>query len=175
MKTNIGLALLVLSFSAGHAAPSATESVLVQSSRSLRVVVVDASKPGVARTSVHENFAASLAASLNGTGEAPLPVKLTEESDAGKAAADLSGGVYDAAIIFENTLPGSLRGPEFSVTRGVSEVGVPVRVFHLVLRNEDPAMVATLKNAFAATVKAPRFQEALSRTAAIRVVGSTEL
>jgi hypothetical protein len=175
MKTNIVLVLAALSFSAGHAAPAPVESVRVQASRNLRVMVVDASKPSEARTAVHEAFASTLAASLFTQSGISLPVKLSEETDANKVAADLAEGVYDAAIIFENNLPSSLRTPEFSTTRGVSEMGVPVRVFHFVLRSEDPSMVMTVNSAFAQTVKNTRFQQSLARTAEIRVVASTEL
>jgi hypothetical protein len=175
MKTHFGFALSLVSLFVGVASANASESVRVQSSRNLRVVVIDASKPGATRSSVHENFAASLAASLQRQGGTPLPVKLTEETDTEKATADLSAGVYDAALIFENSLPAAIHAPDFAVRRGFSEVGVPVRVFHLVVRNDDAAMVAMLTSAFGETVKAPRFQEALSRSAAIRVVASNNL
>lgn len=175
MKTHFGFALSLVSLLLGVATANASDSVRVQSSRNLRVVVIDATKPGATRTSVHETFATSLSASLLRQGGAQLPVKLTEESDIEKAAADLSAGAYDAALVFESTLPAAIRAPEFAVRRGVSEVGVPVRIFHLVVRNDDAAMVAMLTSAFGETVKAARFQEALSRSAAVRVVASNNL
>jgi Mrp family chromosome partitioning ATPase len=175
MKTHIGLLLSILSLSAGVIGAGATESVRVQSSRNLRVVVIDSSKPGAARSSVHETFAASLAASLKRQGGAPLPVKLSEETDANQAAEDLRAGIYDAALFFEGSLPSVMRTSEFAVSRGNSEAGVPVRIFHLALRNDDAAMVSIVTSAFNETVKAPRFQEALSRSAAIHVVASNSL
>ncbi|MEO7412620.1 MAG: hypothetical protein ABIZ81_04625 [Opitutaceae bacterium] len=175
MKTPLRFVLSLISLSLGvTAAAGPAESVRVQSSRNLRVVIVDASKPGEARSAVHETFAMSLATSLQRPG-ASLPVKITEESDAAKAAADLNSGAYDAALIFENNLPSTVRSADFAVARGVSDVGVPVRVFHLVLKNNDATMVSTLTSAFGETVKSPRFQEALSRSVAVRVVASNSL
>ena len=175
MKNHFSFALSLVSLFVGVAAAGAADSVRVQSSRNLRVVVIDASKPGATRASVHESFAASLAASLQRQGGATLPVKLTEEADLSKAAADLTAGAYDAALVFENGLPSAFSSPDFAVSRGVANVGVPVRVFHLVVRKNDASLVAMLTAAFGETVKAPRFQEALSRSVAIRVVASNTL
>lgn len=171
MTTKSRLGMTVLSLCLGVATASASDSVSVKSSRHLRVAIIDASKQGVAKTSVHEAFAASLAASMQRQG-APLAVKLTEQTDAGKVATDLVSGAYDAALVFENALPNALTVRGFSTARGVSQIGVPVRVFHLVVRNDDANLVAMLNSAFSETVKAARFQEALSRSAAIRVVAS---
>jgi hypothetical protein len=175
MKTFIAIALSLLSFSTALASPTPAESVRVQSSRNFRVVIIDASKDSPVRASIHETFAVSLAASLQRQGGAPLPVKLSEESDAGKAAEDLKAGVYDAALFFESSMPADVRTPEFAVTRGYSQAGVPARVFHLVLRNDDQSMVSFVREAFGETIKAPRFQEALSRSVAIRVVATAGL
>jgi hypothetical protein len=174
MKISIGLALSLISLALGVTTAGATDSVRVQSSRNLRVVIIDASKPSEARSRVHESFGLSLAASLQRPG-ASLPVLISVQADSAKVAADLMAGVYDAALIFENSLPGSVRSADFAAARGVSNVGVPVRVFHLVVRNDDASMVSTLTSAFAETVKAPRFQEALSRSVEIRVVASNTL
>lgn len=171
MNTKFQSGLMVLSLFIGVAAASASDSVSVKSSRSLRVVVIDASKQDAARASVHEAFASSLAASIQRQG-APLAVKLTDQTDATKVAADLTSGAYDAALVFENAVPAPLSASGFSATRGVSQVGVPVRVFHLIVRNDDAGLMAMLNSAFSDTVKAVRFQEALSRSTAIRVVAS---
>jgi hypothetical protein len=171
MNTKIRFGLLILSLFVGVATASASDSVRVKSSRHLRVVVIDTSKPDATKTMVHEAFGSSLAASIQKQG-APLGVKLTEASDPGAVASDLKAGSYDAALVFENAVPAALSAPGFNATRGVSQVGVPVRVFHLVVRNDDAGLVAMLNSAFSDTVKAARFQEALSRSAAIRVVAS---
>ncbi|MEO6569604.1 MAG: hypothetical protein ABIO94_12635, partial [Opitutaceae bacterium] len=127
MKTSIGLVLSLLSLSLGVSAAGATDSVRVQSSRNLRVVIIDASKPSDARSRVHETFGLSLAANLQRPG-ASLPVLISVQTDSAKVAADLSAGVYDAALIFENSLPSAVRSSDFAAARGVSNVGVPVRV-----------------------------------------------
>jgi hypothetical protein len=171
MNTKFRFGLMILSLFVGVASASASDSVRVKSSRNLRVVVLDASKPDATRTMVHEAFSASLAASIQKQG-APLAVKLTEGTDAGTVAAELKAGNYDAALVFETTVPAALNAPGFAATRGVSQIGVPVRVFHLVVRNDDAGLVKMLNAAFGETIKATRFQEALSRSAAIRVVAS---
>ncbi len=176
MKTNLRLGLSLVSLFVGVASASASsESVRVESSSHLRVLGIDASKRDAARASVHETFAASLAASLQRQlGGAPIGVRLIEQTDTSRAAADLSAGSYDAALVFDATLSPELRNPSFSVTRGVSQVGVPVRIFHLVVNKDDPSLVTMLTAAFGETVKAPRFQEALSRSVAVKVVASND-
>lgn len=172
MKTKLSLGVSLLSFFIGVSAVNASDSVRVQSSRSLRVVVIDHSKADATRAAVHDAFAASLSASLGRQGSA-LGVKTTTEANAEKAAAELSAGNYDAALVFENVLPAPFRTSEFASSRGLSEVGVPVRIFHLVLLKGDEAMVASLTSAFGDTLKATLFQDALSRSVAIRVVASS--
>lgn len=171
MNKKFRFSLTILSLLVGVTVVNASDSVRVKSSRHLRVAVIDASKPNAARAAVHEAFASSLGSSLQRLG-APLAVKLTEQTDATKVAADLTAGVYDAALVFENTVPTALGVAEFSAMRGVSLVGVPVRIFHLVVRNEDARMTAMLNSAFSDTLKTDVFQEALSRSTAIRVVAS---
>lgn len=101
-----------------------------------------------------------------------VAVKLSNQSDTSKVVMGLTSGMYDAALVFENTLPPSLSGPGFTSARGVSQVGLPVRVFHLVVRNGDASLMAALNSAFSETIRAAHFQEALSRSASIRVVAS---
>jgi hypothetical protein len=172
MNAKFRFGLVFLSLFVGVASASAADSVRVKSSgRFLRVVVIDATKPDASRVSVHETFASSLAASMQRQG-VPFGVKLSEDTDAAKVAADLTAGAYDAALVFENIVPAALSTPNFVASRGISQVGVPVRIFHLVVRNNDAGLVAMLNTAFSDTVKAPHFQEALSRSTAIRVVAS---
>ena len=151
---------------------NASESVRVQSSPSLRVLVVDATKAGATRSLVHETFSASLSTSLQRQCGGPVGVRLIEQASSDRVAAELKAGNYDAALIFEETLPADLRTADFSSTQAVSQMGVPVRVFHLVVRNDDPSLSAMLTTAFADTLKATGFQEALGRSTAMRVVAS---
>jgi hypothetical protein len=175
MKTNLRLALCFVSFLVGAGAANAADSVRVQASTHLRVAVVDASKRDATRSSVHEAFAASLSASLQRQLGGPVGVRMIEQADITKAAADLDAGACDAALVFEATLPIEMRTAGFSVMRGVSEVGVPVRIFHLVVNKGDPSLVNLLTSAFNDTLKAARFQEALTRSVAIKVVASNTL
>src|SRR5262245_40752644 len=126
MKTKLRLALSIVSLLVGVGVARAGDSVRVQASTHLRVTVVDTSKRDAARASVHEAFAASLSASLQRQLGGPVGVKMIDQADISKAAADLDAGACDAALVFEATLPVEMRTPSFSVMRGVSEVGVPV-------------------------------------------------
>ncbi|HEX2852415.1 MAG TPA: hypothetical protein VHO24_04185 [Opitutaceae bacterium] len=172
MHTKFRFGLVLLSLFVGVAAASASDSIKVKSSRSLRVAVVDASKRDGMRDSVHYAFASSLGASIQRQG-IPLAVKLSDQSSPANVAEKLASGAYDAVLIFDKTLPASLTGSRFSSTRGVAQVGVPVRVFHLVVRNGDVGLMTAVNLAFDETVKAANFQEALSRSAAIRVVANS--
>src|SRR5688500_13270053 len=97
MKTKFRFGFAILSLFVGVASASASELVTVNSSRNLRVVVLDGSKADATRASVHEAFAASLAASIQRQGT-PLAVKLSDGTDASTVAGELKARTYDAAL-----------------------------------------------------------------------------
>jgi hypothetical protein len=172
MNTNLRSGLMIASLFLGVAMANASDSVHVSSSTHLRVLVVDATKPGATRSLVHETFATGISASLQRQCGGPVGVRIVDQTSSDRAAADLSAGAYDAALIFEDTLPADLRTSDFSSTQAVSQVGVPARVFHLVVRNDDPALSTMLTAAFNETLKASSFQDALGRSTALHVVAN---
>lgn len=172
MNTKLRSGLMLASLFLGVVIANASDSVRVQSSTHLRVLVVDSTKAGTTRSLVHETFATSLSASLQRQCGGPVGVRIVDQASSDRVAADLSAGVYDAALVFEETLPAALRSSEFSSTEAVSQMGVPVRVFHLVVRKDDPSLATMLTSAFKDTLKVASFQEALGRSTAMRVVAS---
>lgn len=150
------------------AADSAPENVKVQASSDLRVAVLDLSRPGPDRAAVHKAFAASLGQSMSKQCGGPVGVKVTEV-DSMRLVVDLTSGAYDAAFIIGDTLPVALRKGNFEVIRAVSEVGSPARVFHMVVPTEDPGLQKMIVAAVPEVLSSPKFQEAVSRSVAIRV------
>ncbi len=169
----LGLALAVLSV-AVISAPAA-ESVRVKSTRDLRVLLVDDSKPGASRTALHDAFAASLAASMEIRCRGQVGVRMVEQKNLDKAAAGLREGAFDLALIFGTALPTNLQTDEFSVIPSVSKTGASTRAFNLVVGNADPVLANMLILAFNETLSAPRFQEALYRLSTGRAVANNNL
>src|SRR5947209_6711640 len=129
MNTNLRSGFALASLFLGVAFANAAESVAVHSSTHLRVLVVDATKPGATRSAVHESFVTSLSASLQRQCGGPVGVRIVDLATSERAAADLSAGVYDAALVFEENLPADLKTSDFTSTQAVSQMGVPARVF----------------------------------------------
>ena len=169
MKAAIGF----VTFAAGlvlntFAADNASE-VNVQSTSDVMVAVVDTTRvAGGNGTTVHEAFAESLGATLSKQAGGQVNVKITEV-DAFRLAFDLKSGMYDAIFIVGNNLPPAIKKGDFEILRAVSEAGTPGRVFHLVVPAADPTLKKMISSSFPVALSAPKFQEAMARSVAIKI------
>jgi len=169
MRALLGFCVLTTCLAAQlTAAESAVENVKVQASSDLRVAILDMSRPGPDRAAVHKAFAASLGQSMSKQCGGPVGVKVTEV-DAMRLSFDLASGAYDAAFVIGETVPAALRKGNFEIIRSVSEVGSPARVFNMVVPTEDPSLQKMIVSSLGEALANPKFQEAVSRSVAIRV------
>jgi hypothetical protein len=169
MKT-YSLCVLLIGLFTSVAAASADVSV-VSTSRALRVAAVNALEDNAPWYVLQEALSASLTASLSDQNSQAMPVKISL-LDAAGAAKSLLNGDYDAVIVMGEQLPVYLRGNKFVSVKAVSQIGTPVRVFHFVMRNDDPAMISVLSSAFERATSSASFQETVGRAATMRVVAS---
>jgi len=169
MKT-YSLCVLLIGLFASVAAASADVSV-VSTSRALRVASVNALEDDAPWYVLQEALSAALTVSLSAQNNQAMPVKIIS-LDAASAAKSLLNGDYDAVIIMGEQLPMNLKSKKFVSARAVSQIGTPVRVFHFVLRNDDPATISVLSAAFERATSSASFQETVGRASAMRVVAS---
>jgi len=173
MKTYLSLSVsLVGLFASAVAVFAADESAArVTTSRALQVACVRDSSENAPWYIMQEAFSTSMSACLAGRDMNAMAVKMVA-SDADRASESLENAECDAVLVMGESLPATLRGKQFSSFRAVSVIGSPVRVFHFVLRNSDPAMQAVLAAAFEKATASASFQDTVGRASAIRVVAS---
>ena len=172
MKTLLSYALPVLAVLLSVASASASEKVQVQASPDFRVAVVATEKPDADRRAVQDAMGASLAASLSRQCNGKVNVKMVD-TDLNRGLTELSSGSFDAVLYIGETLPTAFHKPEFATSRAVSEIGVPIQIFHLVVRSEDPLLTKMASSAFESAMVSPRFLEVLTHAASMKVSANT--
>jgi hypothetical protein len=168
MKIILSCALPVVAFFLSVASASASEKVQVQASPDFRVAVVSADKPDAERRAVQDAMGASLAASLSRQCNGKVNVKMVP-SEVYRSVTDLSAGNFDAILFIGETLPSAYRKAEFATSRAVSDIGVPIQVFHMVVRSDDPSLTKMASAAFESAMISPRFVEVLTHAASMKV------
>jgi hypothetical protein len=173
MKTILCLSVSLIGLLASVAVASAVDqnATRVTTSRSLRVACVFNSGEAASWRVIQQAFAASMSANLGVPAGTAMPVKMIA-SRASRAADDLVEGKCDAVLVMSERLPSELLGDKFASVRAVSRVGIPVRVFHLVVLSVDPASTAALSSAFESATSSAVFQEVVGRTSAVHAVAS---
>ncbi len=167
MKTILSSVMALLAV--GAASAGAIESVKVSASADFRLVVVDTTKSGADDKALYETFGLSFSDGLGRQFGAPMKVKVITGTDVQVAADKVLTGSYDAALVISDDLPLSMTSSEFSVTRAFSKVGIPVKVFHFVVRASDPSLKQKASAAFTEALSTQRFQDALNRAVAYKV------
>jgi hypothetical protein len=172
MKTILCLsASLGLLASVVSAAAVDENATCVSTSHSLRVACVRDSSEDAPWYVMQQAFATSMSACLSEKDVSTMPVRVLSASPS-RAAEDLSKGDCDAVLVMGEYLPSALRDDNFASTRAVTQVGVPVRVFHFVLRNNDAASLAILTAAFEKATASASFQDTIGRSSATHSVVS---
>jgi len=143
----------------------------ITTSRSLSIACVRDNSENAPWYVMQQAFATSMSTSLRGQDQSSMPVKMSP-TDAASAADELLNGKADAVLVLGERLPSDFRDAKFTSFRAVSQMGTPVRVFHFVLLNRDPVMLATLSAAFENATSSAAFQDTIGRASAMRVVAS---
>jgi hypothetical protein len=170
MKSAFCLGVSLLGLLASVASVSAVETeARVVTSRALRIAAVRDDIPAANWYVVQHAFGTSMAESLATPGSAPMPVKVITVTSPNDAAHDLRNGKFDAILVMSERLPSELRRADLYSTKVVSEIGVPVRVFHLVIQAQDTAAVEALTSAFQKATSSVAFQDTVGRMGALKV------
>jgi hypothetical protein len=169
----VGFSLMGLFASAATAVAVDDTATHVSTSRSLCVSCVRDNSEDSPWYVMQQAFATSLSACLAGKDMRAMPIKMSPSS-ASRAAEALANNECDAVLYIGDTLPSILRDDRFVSLRAVSQIGTPVRIFHFVLNNADPAMRATLASAFEKATSSASFQDTIGRASAMHIVASND-
>jgi len=161
-----------MAFFLSVALSNASEKVHVQASPDYRVAVVSADKPDAERRAVQDAMGSSLATSLSRQCNGKVNVRMVP-CDVTRSLAELSTGDFDAILFIGETLPAVYRKPEFATSRAVSEIGVPIQIFHLVVRSDDPSLTKMASTAFENAMVSPLFLQVLTHAASMKVSANT--
>lgn len=172
MKTFVlvGIAAFGLVCSAAGAGALDDSASKVTGARAVQLATVRGADQGAgAWYLIQQAFASRLSACLTTSDGVDIPVRM-EPASATEAAEMLLSGGCDAIFVAGERVPAELRGAGFDSIRAVTEIGVPVRVFHFVMRSEDAASSSSLTGAFRQVTGSTEFQEVVGRFATMRVV-----
>ncbi len=171
MKTYLSLSVSLVSLFASAVAVCAADAsaARVTTSRSLQVACVRDASENAPWYVMQQAFMTSMSACLAGRDMNAMSIKIVAANEA-RASESLENAECDAVLFMGETLPTAFRSQEFSSVRAVSVIGTPVRVFHFVTRNSDPAMQAVLSAAFEKATASASFQDTVGRASAVRVV-----
>lgn len=170
MKTVLPLCVILVGLLSSVASASADVSV-VSASSALRVASVNASNDEAPFFVLQQALSSSLAESMKQLEGRAMPVKFIN-LDAASASEELDNGNCDAVVVLGEVLPVTLRGKKYVALRAVAQIGTPVRVFHFVMRRDDPAMTATLSAVFERATSSTLFQDTVGRASTMHVFAS---
>lgn len=145
-----------------------SSEVSVEASADLRIAVLDTSRAGLDKDAIHEAFAKSFGATMAKQCGGAVNVKLTDV-DAFRIGFELKNGMYDAVLVVGNNIPAALRRDEYEVLRAVSDVGVPAKIFNLIVPGEDPGLQRMIVASFPESLSNAKFQDAIAQAVAIKV------
>jgi len=173
MKTFLSLSVALIGLLASVVSAAAVDenAVRITTSRSLRVACVREASEDGSWYIMQQAFSTSMSACLADRKMAAMPITI-EPANAWRAADSLLNGGCDAVLVLGETLPADLRSEKFTSLRAVSQIGTPVRVFHFILRNNDPTMRDSLAAAFEKATSAASFQDTIGRASSVHVVAS---
>jgi hypothetical protein len=167
MKAFFGFVALAAGLALNVMAADDASELKVSASSDLRIAIVDGTRAGTERDTVHEAFANSLAISMSKQCGGAVNVKLTDV-EVFRVGFELKAGMYDAAFIVGN-VPAILKKGDYEIIRAMSDVGSPARVFHMVVPADDANLKKMLSASFGEALASTKFQEALSRAVAVKI------
>jgi len=160
--TKIFGCLLMLVFSAIIARSSDEMPVLrVQSSRSMKVAVINTDQNNPANERLHKAFAASLGFEISMCYHTPVPVK-SAVVDAQEAAQGLTNGTYDMVVVIGGDVPAILLNADFKRLKAVPTTGNAKHVVNLLVLKEDSTLSEMLEDKFASVLNERFFQLAFA-------------
>ncbi len=136
--------------------------VQVESSRAMKLAIIDDGARGPMADQMHQALSDSLAFEVSQRCKSPVPIKHSTP-DAQKASFGLTNGVYDVVIVVGPKLPPTLVHSDCRILKATPMSGDMKRVLWMIIRADDPGLTAMLEGAFPETLKETFFQKALAR------------
>jgi hypothetical protein len=146
------------------AASPAASPIRVESSRSLKLAVVNLDRHNPASEQLQQTFAESFGFEVSQRCKSPVPVKPTVRG-AQEAAFGLSTGSLDFAVVFGSNVPPALVGSDYLILKAVPASGNA--------RNDDPGLVRIIEQSFPEALKGEFFQKALLKYSGENAPGSS--
>lgn len=151
--------LLVVSSLVARGA-DAIPAMRVESSRTMKIAIINSDASNPANQSLHKAFAESLGFQISQRYHAPLPLKPVVV-DANTAAAGLANGTYDMVAVFGNT-PSVLRNQDFKALKAIPTTGNQKPVINLIVLEDDRTLASMIDEAFPQALGEKFFQIAFA-------------
>lgn len=136
--------------------------ICVESSRALRLVIVDPERKAAGHDALHTAFAEALAFELGQRCKEPVPVK-PQLQDADRAAFGLANGSCDVGLIIGNGVPRAMISSDFEILKATQTAAKAKFALYFVVRKEDAALAEMLAAAFPETLKGQFFLRAVAK------------
>lgn len=154
--------LLMLAFTSTVVRSADDMPVLrVQSSRSMKVAMINADQNNPANDRLHKAFAASLGFEISLCYHTPVPVK-SVVVDAQDAALGLSNGSYDLVVMIGGDVPAILLNSDFKRLKAVPTTGNTKHSVNLMVKKDDTTLSEMLDESFASVLNERFFQLAFA-------------
>lgn len=162
MTTKQLVGLLAVACACVAASGAEKKDFRVESSRALRLAVVDNDRKAAGHDAVQAAFAEALAFELSQRCKEPVPVK-PQTPDVDKAAWGLGNGIYDVALVIGNNLPRAMVSADFEVLKATQTSGKGKFALFFIVRKEDPGLAEMLAAAFPEALKGQFFLRAVAK------------
>ena len=163
MKTAqiIGCLLLVVSSLTIARGSDSMPVLRVESSRAMKVAIINADQHNPANEQMHKAFATSLGFQISQCYKTPIPVKAIM-CDAAEASTGLSNGDYDLVAVIGSDVPSILLNSDFKRYKAVPTTGNAKHVVNLIVQKDDRTLSAMLDKSFEAALNETFFQLAFA-------------
>lgn len=153
------------------AASPAASPVRVESSRALKLAVVNLDHHNPASEQLQQTFAESFGFEVSQRCKSPIPVKPIIRG-AQEAAFGLGTGSLDFAVVFGSNIPPALVSSDYLILKAIPASGNAKHGISLILRNDDPGLVRIIEQSFPEALKGEFFQKALLKYSGENAPGS---
>ena len=154
------LLLLAISSTLARSA-EAMPAMHIESSRTMKVAIINADQRNPANERMHKALAASLGFQISQCYKLPIPVKAIVV-DAKDASAGLSSGQYDLVAVIGSNVPSILLNSDFKSLRAVPTSGNLKYTVNILVQKDDHTLVAMLDKSFETVLNESFFQLAFA-------------
>jgi hypothetical protein len=136
--------------------------IRVESSRALRLAVVDSERKAPGHDALQSTFTEALAFELSQRCKSPVPVKPSTPAP-DQASWGLSNGSFDVALVIGTNLPRALMSADFEVVKAAQSAGKGKFALFFIVRKDDPGLAEMLTAAFPEALKGQFFLRAVAK------------